>query len=131
MLSILRFTKTSMLVLLAATLTTAAYAGGGGHAGSNGSMGAVVPVHTSAVQSNAHIGPASGSPVAPKGNAHGCPGGGFGCYQVRDHRNQAGAWQQGEGGLSAGTIPSQNQTHQTGPGGQVNDHRTVVHDHRN
>ena len=42
-----RLAKSSLLVLLTATLTTAAYAGGG-HSGSNGSTGSRAPVHSDA-----------------------------------------------------------------------------------
>lgn len=55
MFTVSRLAKSSSLVLLAATLTTAAYAGGGGHGGSTGSSGASGPVHSSTVQSNARI----------------------------------------------------------------------------
>ena len=55
--------------------------------------------------------------------------GGDGPPIVRDHCsfgaicNNYGNWQ-GEGGLGDGDIPAANQSHTTGPGGQVNDHRT-------
>jgi hypothetical protein len=77
--TISRFAKTSLLVLLAATLTTAAYARGGGHSGSNG---------PTAVQSNAHIGSAGGNPVGSKGKAHGC-GSAPGACQGTVKRNRA------------------------------------------
>jgi hypothetical protein len=48
MFTVSRFAKTSLLVLLTATLTTAAYARGGGPAGSNGSTGSHVTVHSDA-----------------------------------------------------------------------------------
>lgn len=79
MFTVSHFAKTSLLVLLAATLTTVAYGRGGGHSGSNGSTGASAPVHSSAAQSNARIGPAGGRPVVSKGKAYGCLHHGPGC----------------------------------------------------
>jgi hypothetical protein len=48
MFTVSRFAKTSLLVLLTATLTTATYARGGGPAGSNGSSGSHMTVHSDA-----------------------------------------------------------------------------------
>lgn len=139
--------KSSLLVLLTATLTTAAYAhsSGGGHSGSNGSIGPVVhsaPVHSSTAivskhdsktLTNVHSSTAivskhggktlSNGPAAPP-NA-----------TVRDHRGPDDEISNiyntpcsggcvGEGGLNGGAQPSQNQDHSTGPGTpQVHDHR--------
>lgn len=74
MFTVSRFAKSSALVLLAATLTTAAYAGGG-HGGSTGSSGASGPVHSSAVQSNARVVSGQGNQTVSKGpvaHGHGC-----------------------------------------------------------
>lgn len=72
MFTVSRFAKTSMLVLLTATLTTAAYARGGGHSGSNGSMGPAV--HSSAVHSSTAIVSKHGGKTLPNGSvAGGCP----------------------------------------------------------
>ena len=66
-----RLAKTSLLVLLTATLTTAAYARGGGHGGSNGSTVSHMQVH-----SDARAAAGSGNQPTPRGAAghHGyCP----------------------------------------------------------
>lgn len=148
--TISRLTRSSLLVLLTATLTTAAYARGGGHSGSNApiqpSPGSSA-VHAATIHAGTirigrthfkktivsrHGGKAAPTgPVTLGGGSHQSP-----TPIVRDHCNfeeicnTAGNWQ-GEGGLREGDVPAPNQDHQTGPGGQVNDHRTVVHDHRN
>jgi hypothetical protein len=156
MFTVSRLAKSSLLVLLAATLTTAAYAregggggGGGGHNGSNGPSGPSMQIHVSPVLSNARIDPGNGGPIWSKDPvAHGYTGQpGKTTPVVRDHRGTNFPGDPvpntcpatccsncvGEGGLGYGTAP--------GPGngykprdGQVNDHRTgsgpVVHDHR-
>lgn len=87
--------KSSLFILLTATLTTAAYAGGG-HSGSNASNGSPVV--------RDHRGPEEAI-----GNTVGGP-----CY--------GGCV--GQGGLGD-TRPAQNQDHSTGNGtAKVNDHRT-------
>lgn len=72
MFTISRLAKSTVLVLLTATLTTAAYArGGGGHAGSNASTGSHVTVH-----SDARVTAGSGNQTVTKGASahHGyCP----------------------------------------------------------
>jgi len=147
--TISRLTRSSLLVLLTATLTTAAYARGGGHAGSNApahsSLGSsavhatsihATTVHSGKIRTRKTIVSRHGGKTVPTGPV--ALGGGSHQPQtpiVRDHCsfgaicNTAGNWQ-GEGGLSDGDVPAPNQDHQTGSGGQVNDHRTVVHDHR-
>jgi hypothetical protein len=71
MFTVSRLAKSSLLVLLTATLTTAAYAGGG-HSGSKASSGATGPVHGSPVQSNARIVSGQGNQTVSKGPvAHG------------------------------------------------------------
>lgn len=72
MLTISRLAKSSILVLLATTLTTAAYARGGGHGGSNGSMDTRVPTHASSVQPSARIVAGHGSKTLSKGPAYWC-----------------------------------------------------------
>jgi len=72
MITVSRFARSSLLVLLTATLTTAAYARGGGHSGSNGSMDTRVPTHGSSVQSNARIVAGHGSKTLSKGPAYWC-----------------------------------------------------------
>jgi hypothetical protein len=67
-----RLAKSSLLILLTATLTTAAYARGSGHSGSNGSTGPSAPVHGSAVQTNARIVAGNGNKTLPKGAAYWC-----------------------------------------------------------
>ena len=150
MITVSRFARSSLLVLLTATLTTAAYARGGGHAGSNApahsSLGSSAVHATSIHATTVHSGKIHAreiivsrhggrtlptGAVALSGGSHQSP-----APIVRDHCNfesicnTAGNWQ-GEGGLQEGDVPAPNQDHQTGSGGQVNDHRTVVHDHRN
>jgi hypothetical protein len=147
--TISRLTRSSLLVLLTATLTTAAYARGGGHAGSNAPMHSSLDrsaVHAATIHATTvHFGKVRTrqtivfrpggktlptGPVALGGGSHQSPD-----PIVRDHCslgeicNTYANWQ-GEGGLSDGNVPAPNQDHQTGAGGQVNDHRTVVHDHR-
>jgi hypothetical protein len=66
MFTVSRFAKSSALVLLAATLTTAAHAGG--HGGSTGSSGASGPAHSS----NARVVSGLGNQTVSKGStAHG------------------------------------------------------------
>lgn len=72
MFTVSRLAKSSLLVLLTATLTTAAYARDGGHSGSNGSTGSSVPVHSSAVQTNARIVAGHGNKTLSKGPAYWC-----------------------------------------------------------
>jgi hypothetical protein len=155
MFTVSRLVKSSLLVLLTATLTATAYArdggggGGGGHNGSNGPSGPSIQVHGSPVQSNARIDSGKGGLIWSKDPvAHGYNGQpGKTTPVVRDHRGTNFPGDPipnscsvtccsncvGEGGLASGTAP--------GPGngykprdGQVNDHRTgsgpVVHDHR-
>jgi hypothetical protein len=139
MFTVSRLAKSSLLVLLTATLTTAAYAGGG-HSGSNGSngshgfKGASQPVHASTVIVPKHNGKTSakGSVALSKRQSypHNDP------PIVRDHRgsedeigNTVGGHCypscEGEGGLKGGAQPAQNQDHSTGAGTpQVTDHRT-------
>jgi hypothetical protein len=153
MFTVSRLVKSSLLVLLAATLTTAAYAreggggggGGGGHNGSNGPSGPSVQVHGSPVQSDARIVSGNGSPplskepVAHPGFIH--------RTIVRDHRNTYWPDQPvsnsynnncssgcvGEGGLASGALTGGQPSYKPRDG-QVNDHRTgsgpVVNDHR-
>lgn len=64
MLTVSRIARSSLLVLLTATLTTAAYARGGGHSGSNGSH---MQVH-----SDARIVAGHGSKTLSKGPAYWC-----------------------------------------------------------
>jgi hypothetical protein len=67
MFTVSRLAKSSLLVLLTATLTTAAYARGG-HSGSNGSTGPSAPVQT-----NARIVAGHGNKTLSKGAvAHWC-----------------------------------------------------------
>lgn len=152
--TISRLTRSSLLVLLTATLTTAVYARGGGHAGSNApahsSLGSSTVHATSIHATTVHSGKIRSSTIRTRKTIVSRHGGktvptgpvalGGGSHQpqtpiVRDHCsfgaicNTAGNWQ-GEGGLSDGDVPAPNQDHQTGSGGQVNDHRTIVHDHR-
>jgi len=143
--TISRLTRSSLLVLLTATLTTTAYARGGGHGGSN------PPMHASLNSSAVHSTTIRSGTVRVRNTIVSRHGGktlqtgpvavGGGSQQsldpnVRDHCslgaicNTYANWQ-GEGGLGDGDVPAPNQDHQTGSGGQVNDHRTVVHDHRN
>jgi len=71
MTTVSRFAKSSLLVLLTATLTTAAYARGGGHGGSNGSSASHMQVH-----SDARAAAGSGNQITPNGASahHGyCP----------------------------------------------------------
>jgi hypothetical protein len=72
MFTVSRLAKTSSLVLLTATLTTAAYAHGGGHGSSNGSMGSRVPTHASSAQPSARIATGHGSKTLSKGPAYWC-----------------------------------------------------------
>ena len=73
MFTISRFAKSSLLILLIATLTTTAYARSSGHSGSNGSTGSSVPIHGSAVQTNARIVAGHGNKTLSKGAvAHWC-----------------------------------------------------------
>ena len=155
MVTISRLTRSSLLVLLTATLTTAAYARGGGHAGSNapthpslgGSAVHATRIHSGTIQSTTirsvkiHARKTMVSRHGGKTLPTGSVALGGGSQQsldpnVRDHCslgaicNTYANWQ-GEGGLSDTEVPAANQSHQTGPGGQVNDHRSVVHDHRN
>lgn len=67
MLTVSRFAKSSLIVLVTATLTTAAYARGGGHAGANGSSGSHIQVH-----SDARIVAGHGSKTPSKGPAYWC-----------------------------------------------------------
>lgn len=72
MFTVSRIAKSSLLVLLTVALTTSAYARGGGHSGSNGSTGSSLPVHGSAVQTNARIVAGHGNQTLSKGSvAHG------------------------------------------------------------
>ena len=118
--------KSTLLVLLTATLTNAAYAGGG-HGGSNGSTGPGAPAHGSAVQSDARIVSGNGSPPLSKGTvAHPQP---TRHVTVRDHRGDSwtgipnnvniGPNGGGEGGLH-GTQPAPPQPNRVG---DVRDHR--------
>ena len=140
MFTVLRLAKSTLLILLAATLTTAANARGGGHSnsngsnGSNGSQGASRPVHSSTAVvskqggktlanrsmalSGRHSHPQNDSPIVRDhrgsddeiGNTVGQPCNG-GCV--------------GQGGLRGGAQPAQNQDHSTGAGtAKVTDHRT-------
>jgi hypothetical protein len=152
MFTVSRLAKSTSLVLLAATLTTAAYAGGGGHggggghSGSNGSTGPAV--HSAPVHSNmaivfrhdgktlSHVSHSKTAIVSKHGgktlsNGPAAPPN----ATVRDHRgsedeigNTVGGpcygGCVGQGGLS-GAQPSQNQDHSTGSG------TPQVHDHRN
>ena len=136
MFNISRFATSSLLVLLSATLTTAAYARGGGHSGSNGPAGFSAPVH-----SDAHVFTGLGNKTLSNGaTAHPAF---VGDPIVRDHRgpedkigNTYGApcygGCEGEGGLHGDTRPGPQQhnprdgivhDHRTGGGGQVRDHR--------
>ena len=72
MFSVSRFAKTAALVVLTATLTTAAYARSSGHSGSNSSMGTHVPTHTGSVQPSARIVAGHGSKKLSKGPAYWC-----------------------------------------------------------
>ncbi len=147
MFTVSRLAKSTSLVLLAATLTTAAYAGGGGHGGSAGSRAASGPVHSAPVHSSKAVAfkrggkslshvhskttivskhggkTLSNGPAAPP-NA-----------TVRDHRGPDDEISNiygtpcnpgcvGQGGLSS-AQPSENQDHSTGSG------TPQVHDHRN
>ena len=147
MFTVSRLAKSTSLVLLAATLTTAAYArgGGGGHSGSNGSSGPAfhsAPVHSSTAIVSRHDGKTlshvhsktaivskhggktlSDGPAAPPNAV------------VRDHRgsedeigNTVGGpcygGCVGQGGLHQDTPPAQSQDHSTGSGTpKVTDHR--------
>jgi hypothetical protein len=95
MFAVSRLAKSSLFILLAVTLTTAAHAGGG-HSGSNASNGS--PIVRDHRGSEDEIGNTVGGP---------CYGG---CV--------------GQGGLGD-TRPAQNQDHGTGNGTpKVTDHRT-------
>ncbi len=140
MFTVSRFAKSSLFVLLTATLATAAYARGGGHSGLNGSngsngfKGASQPVHSSTAIVSRH-----GGKTLPNGSValsgrhpypHNDP------PIVRDHRgsedeigNTVGGpcygGCVGQGGLRGGAQPAQNQDHSTGSGTpKVTDHRT-------
>jgi hypothetical protein len=137
MFTVSRLAKSSLLVLLTATLTTAAYARGGGHGGSNGSSNASGPVHANPIQSDARLVSGLGGPALSKGPvAHPWPVRPT-TPVVRDHRGS------GEGqipnscpncvGEGGGSFDSKTggQPPSYAPGvGVVHDHRTVVHDHR-
>jgi hypothetical protein len=154
MFTVSRLAKSSLLVLLAATLTTAAYAregggGGGGHNGSNGPSGPSIQVHGSPVQSDARIVSGNGGPIWSKDPvAHGYNGQpGKPTPVVRDHRDtnypgepvpnsspaECSSGCVGQGGLASGSVPGPQNSYKPRDG-QVNDHRTgsgpVVHDHR-
>ena len=72
MFTVSRLAKTSLLVLLTATVTTAAYAHGGSHGGSNGSMSTREPTHTNAPQPSARIVAGHGGKTVSKGPAYWC-----------------------------------------------------------
>jgi hypothetical protein len=145
MLAISRFATSSLLVLLAATLTTAAYARGGGHSGTHGSSNPSLhsssSVHSISVRSTtAHSRKAIVSGHSGKKLPKGSVALGGGSHQpskpvVREHCSLGQICNScpnctPEGGLGWGEVPAPDQSHQTGGGGHVNDHRTVVHDHR-
>lgn len=67
MFTVSRLAKTSLLVLLTATLTTASYARGGGHSGSNGSSVSHMQVH-----SDARVVAGHGGKTLSKGPAYWC-----------------------------------------------------------
>jgi hypothetical protein len=146
MFTVSRLARSSMLVLLAATLATAAYArdgggGGGGsgghdggHNGSNGPSGPSVQVHGSAVQSDARIVSGNGGPPLSKDPvAHGYGVPGKPAPVVRDHRGDTGGGIPnyptcsngcvGEGGVSSGNQPTPQPNSYKPRDGQVNDHR--------
>lgn len=144
MVTMSRLSQAGLLVLLTATLTTAAYARGGGQAASTAPMHASLgssAVHATAIHAGTiRVGKTIVSRHGGKTLPTGAVALGGGSHQsadpiVRDHCsfdsicNTNGNWQ-GQGGLSEFDTPAPNQDHQTAPGGQVNDHRTVVHDHR-
>ena len=153
MVTISRLARTSVLALLAATLTTAAYAGGGGHSGSNGSGSSSVHgssfthsttvrstrIRSSTVRSKKTVVSKHDGKMLPNGSValagrhpspHNDP------PIVRDHRgsddeigNTVGGpcygGCVGQGGLNGGAQPAQNQDHSTGSGTpKVTDHRT-------
>jgi hypothetical protein len=153
MFTVSRLVKSSLLVLLTATLATAAYAregggggggGGGGHNGANGPSGPSMQFHGSPVQSDARTVSGNGGPPVSKGPvAHPQP---VRTIVVRDHRTTNFPDQPipnniaicsngcvGEGGLASGTVPGpgngykprdgQVRDHRTGGAGQVRDHR--------
>jgi hypothetical protein len=132
MFTVSRLGKSSLLVLLTATLTTAAYAGGG-HSGSKASSGATGPVHANSVQSNARLVSGNGSPPMSKGPvAHPWPVRPT-TPIVRDHRGLTWYGQipnsypcpndcVGEGGLNGGQPAPQQPSYKPRDG--------VVHDHR-
>jgi hypothetical protein len=139
MFTVWQFAKSSLLVVLTVTLTTAAYARGGGHSssngsnGSNGSKGASQPVYSSTA-----IVSKQGGKTLPNGSVA-LLGRNPQPYNnppiVRDHRGEPGEVGNtvggvcnsicvGQGGLN-GAQPSQNQDHSTGGGNaHVTDHRT-------
>jgi hypothetical protein len=150
MFTVSRFVKSSLLVLLAATLAATAYAreGGGGHNSSNVPSGPSMQVHGSPVLSNARIDSGNGGPIWSKDPvAHGYNGQpGKTTPVVRDHRAYAFPGQPisnsevicsngcvPEGG-GDGRQPTPQPNSYKSRDGNVIDHRTgsgpVVHDHR-
>lgn len=120
-----RFATSSFLVLIAATLTTAAYAG---HSGSNGSSGFSAPVHSDA----RILITGSGNKILSKGAA--AHDGFVHRNIVRDHRPDAFTrdtvnspdcqYGCGEGGLDINTRPAPQQPSGYKPrDGNVIDHR--------
>ena len=69
MITVSHFAKSGLIILLTATLTTAAYARGGGH---NGTMDTRVPSHGSSAQPSARIVAGHGSKTLSKGPAYWC-----------------------------------------------------------
>ena len=133
MFTVSRLAKSSLLVLLTATLTTAAYAGGGGHGGSKGSSGATGPVHANPVPSDARLVSGHDGPTLSKGPvAHPWPVRPT-TPIVRDHRGDSwtgipntypiGSNGGGEGGLN-GAQPAQQPNSYKPRDGVVHDHRS-------
>lgn len=148
MLTISRLAASSVLALLTVTLTSAAYARGGGHSGFNGSAGSSIhssgPVHMGAIRagtvhSSYVIVSKHGGKTTPAGSAAYGGGSQITGVVVRDHRgphpaNQGGVvvfpsggnYASGAGGPKSGTYASGAEPPRTdvpGFGPNTSDHR--------